>query len=590
MSTRKILKIYWQHVWRYPKLVIGLLVSTLFAIVTFRLIPPFIAANILRRLSQGNFIRGDVWGSFGHQFVLYATLTIIGGTIGWRIVSYLVWNLEGLVVRDLYRTMFNHLMAMDAAFHSDTFGGSLVSQTNKLVSSYVRLQDTFIFQVYTLIISLIFITIALYHRATLFVWALLGFSALFIIFTVILSRRVRELSALEGQAHNRSTGFLADAVTNVMAVKSFASTQNEKKRYTEATEYTRHRTMDMMWASMKRDLFASSITTLVQVMAVAVAVIAIVIKDSNVATVYLMFSYSTMVADRLWEFSSSVIRNYNRSIGDAQEAVETLNTPTAVRDPENPAVLNVSKGAIEFNEVNFAYIETNKKLLFRNFNLHIKPGQKIGLVGHSGSGKTSLTRLLLRFMDIDDGEILIDGQNIAHVRQDDLREALAYVPQEPLLFHRSIRENIAYGKPQATEASILSAAKKAHADEFINDLPKGYNTLVGERGVKLSGGQRQRIAIARAMLKDAPILVLDEATSALDSESEKLIQSALWTLMEGRTTLVIAHRLSTIQRMDKIVVLEDGEIVEQGSHKELLAKNGVYARLWAHQSGGFLDE
>ncbi len=220
----------------------------------------------------------------------------------------------------------------------------------------------------------------------------------------------------------------------------------------------------------------------------------------------------------------------------------------------------------------------------------IKPGEKVGLVGHSGSGKTTLTRILLRFSDIQDGEITIDGQNISHISQDDLRRSISYVPQEPLLFHRSIKENITYGRPDASEEAMRVIARKAHADDFIDKLPKKYETLVGERGVKLSGGQRQRIAIARAMLKNAPILVLDEATSALDSESEALIQDALWKLMEGRTAIVIAHRLSTIQRMDRIVVLDNGRIVEQGSHKELIRQNGTYAQLWIRQSGGFIEE
>jgi ATP-binding cassette subfamily B protein len=222
--------------------------------------------------------------------------------------------------------------------------------------------------------------------------------------------------------------------------------------------------------------------------------------------------------------------------------------------------------------------------------LRIKPGEKVGLVGPSGGGKTSLTGLLMRFMDVQEGKILIDGQDIANIRQADLRQRISYVPQEPLLFHRSLRENIRYGQLDASDKVIEGVAKLAHAHEFITQLPQGYNTLVGERGVKLSGGQRQRVAIARALLKNAPILVLDEATSALDSESELLIQDALWKLMENRTAIVIAHRLSTIQKMDRILVLEDGEIVEEGSHKELLSIDGTYARLWAHQSGGFIQD
>jgi ATP-binding cassette subfamily B protein len=211
-------------------------------------------------------------------------------------------------------------------------------------------------------------------------------------------------------------------------------------------------------------------------------------------------------------------------------------------------------------------------------------------VGPSGGGKTTLSSLLLRFMDVNEGEICIDGQNITHITQADLRQNIAYVPQEPMLFHRTIRDNIRYGEIEAGSQAVEAVAKMAHAHEFISNLSHGYDTLVGERGIKLSGGQRQRVAIARAMLKNAPILILDEATSALDSESEVLIQDALWKLMEGRTAIVIAHRLSTIQKMDRIVVLDNGKIVEQGTHHELLAHKGLYAKLWAHQSGGFIEE
>jgi ATP-binding cassette subfamily B protein len=241
-------------------------------------------------------------------------------------------------------------------------------------------------------------------------------------------------------------------------------------------------------------------------------------------------------------------------------------------------------------DVTFGHDGQYEQPLFEHFDLDIAPGEKIGLVGQSGSGKTTLTRLLLRFSDLQGGRILIDGQDIAEVTQRSLRQQISYVPQEPLLFHRSLQENIAYGLPGATEQQIRHAAERAYALDFIESLPDGFDTLVGERGVKLSGGQRQRIAIARAILKDARILVLDEATSALDSESEVHIQRALAQAMAGRTTMVIAHRLSTIQAMDRILVMDAGRIIEQGSHRELLAAGGTYAALWAHQSGGFLAE
>lgn len=310
---------------------------------------------------------------------------------------------------------------------------------------------------------------------------------------------------------------------------------------------------------------------------------------TNISVVFITFSYYATVTRTMWEFSN-VYKNLESSITEAAQFTELILEEPAIKDPSNASIFEANQGKIEMKNVKFRYNDSEGRHLFRDFNLNISPGERIALVGHSGGGKTTITKLLLRFMDIDGGEILIDGQNIAEVTQHDLRSSIAYVPQEPAMFHRSLTDNIRYGRVNATEAEVEKAARLAHAHRFIKNLPQGYETLVGERGVKLSGGQRQRIAIARAMIKDAPILVLDEATSALDSESEKLIQDALWKLMEDRTAIVIAHRLSTIQRMDRIIVLSEGEIAEQGSHKELLEKNGVYANLWAHQSGGFIKD
>jgi ATP-binding cassette, subfamily B, bacterial len=294
--------------------------------------------------------------------------------------------------------------------------------------------------------------------------------------------------------------------------------------------------------------------------------------------------------NRLFDVNN-MIRNIEDSLLEASPMTEIMLQTPEILDVPGASGLKVTDGAISLDDVTFHYQDSAKETgVFRNLQLDIKPGEKVGLVGPSGGGKSTLTRLLLRFEDIDSGAIRIDGQNIAGVTQDSLRRSVSYVPQEPLLFHRPISENIAYGAQHAAETKIKQAAKAAYADDFINELPKGYDTLVGERGVKLSGGQRQRIAIARAILKDAPILILDEATSALDSESEKLIQSALWELMRDKTALVIAHRLSTIQRMDRIVVLDKGKIIEQGTHKELLGHGGLYAKLWKHQSGGFLED
>jgi ATP-binding cassette subfamily B protein len=427
-------------------------------------------------------------------------------------------------------------------------------------------------------------------RAPLYALLLVTFSVLYIITSFVVNKNVRARGAEVANAESRQTGTLADALTNVMAIKSFAREGDENRRFESATHNTYTKLISMMYAFQRQQIFLSSVTGIMSAVALGVAVVSVVSYGANLATAFLIFSYTSSIASQLFTFSNNALRNFNRSFGDANDMIDILNTPSEVSDPPMPEIKRIKSGGIAFNNVTFAH-DGADDALFDGLNVDIKPGEKVGLVGHSGSGKTTFTRLLLRFSDIDDGEILIDGQNIANITQGDLRSSIAYVPQEPLLFHRTIRENIAYGNPDATVEQIEKAAEQANSHSFIVDLPAGYETLVGERGVKLSGGQRQRVAIARAILKDAPILVLDEATSSLDSESEALIQDALWKLMEGRTAIVVAHRLSTIQHMDRIIVLENGEIIEQGSHQQLLEKkHGIYAKLWQRQSGGFIEE
>jgi ATP-binding cassette, subfamily B, bacterial len=288
----------------------------------------------------------------------------------------------------------------------------------------------------------------------------------------------------------------------------------------------------------------------------------------------------------MWAFNR-IYRNLESALTDAAQFAELLLDPPTVVDAAAPQVFVPAHSGIEFRDVSFRYSPV-QPYLFEHFSLIVEPGTRVGLVGRSGGGKTTLTRLLLRFSDVERGEILVGGQRIDEIPQAALREAIGYVPQDPAMFHRTIADNIRFGRPGATDAEVRRAAELSHAAEFIEALPAGYQTMVGERGVKLSGGQRQRVAIARAILKDAPILILDEATSSLDSESEALIQEALWTLLARRTAIVIAHRLSTVRRMDRLVVLERGRIAEQGPHEALLARHGIYAALWAHQSGGFL--
>ncbi|MBI3889528.1 ABC transporter ATP-binding protein [Candidatus Saccharibacteria bacterium] len=311
----------------------------------------------------------------------------------------------------------------------------------------------------------------------------------------------------------------------------------------------------------------------------------------NVSIAALIFAvtYLGRLTTSLFDISP-IIRGIEQVFLDAAEITDIIDEEPEVTDTPNAKALTVHDGEIRYNHVDFAYNDQKDALVLSDISLHIKPGERIGLAGHSGGGKTTMTKLILRFADITGGEITIDGQNISDVSQQSLRSNIAYVPQEAYLFHRSLRENVAYGRSEATDEEVYSALERANAMEFVSNLPDGLDTIVGERGVKLSGGQRQRIAIARAILKDAPILVLDEATSALDSESEKLIQNALEKLMNNRTSIVIAHRLSTIAKLDRIIVLDNGRIIEDGPHDTLLTQKGTYASLWSHQSGGFIED
>jgi ATP-binding cassette subfamily B protein len=309
----------------------------------------------------------------------------------------------------------------------------------------------------------------------------------------------------------------------------------------------------------------------------------------ELATPVVLLAVAWLGGEAIWRLAGlAIYRNLEGSLTDAAQFTELLLHPPAIVDADPVEPFQPRDASVRFRSVRFAH--PSRPPLFDGLDLTISAGEKVGLVGRSGGGKTTLTRLLLRFADLDAGAIEIGGQDIATIAQSALRSFIATVPQEPAMFHRTIAENIRIGRPRATDAEVRHAAELAHAAEFIAALPAGYDTLVGERGIKLSGGQRQRIAIARALLKDAPILVLDEATSALDSESENHIQQALWTLMQDRTAIVIAHRLSTVRRMDRLVVLEAGAIVEHGRHDQLLAGRGYYAALWQHQSGGFLQE
>ncbi len=565
---------------------LGMLFSTPVVVILRNIMVPWFIAQMIGKLSEGipNSQIAEVLLPYGVGLV---ASYIISSVILGELRLFWTWRGEIKAIYDLSALCFNTISEQSMQFHSDRFSGSLVSQTNKFTSAFERFFDILIWSALPLVVSLVAMIAILYPQAPIFATGITVFTIIYTLISAFTFKRLGKLSEAEAEAQNKQTGQLSDSISNILSVKSYAREAHERRRYANFQKATLGAGNNLMKMTLKRDVMFTSVNAGIAVFLVYIIISGPVNFGLSVATVILIANYTQQTMGLLWDISR-LFRDFNRIFGDAYAMTEILDEVDDVVDAPGAKVLKMGRGGVKFERISFQHKDSTRKI-FTDFSLVVKPGERIGLVGVSGSGKTTLTKLLLRFADVQEGAIEIDGQNIAKVTQKSLRENIAYVPQETALFHRSIRENIAYGKIEATEAEIRQAARLANVDVFVEDMPEGYETMVGERGVKLSGGQRQRIAIARAMLKDAPILVLDEATSALDSESEALIQEALEKLMKGRTSIVIAHRLSTVANMDRIVVLDGGKIVEEGTHKELLAKKGVYKKLWSRQSGGFLD-
>ncbi len=575
------LKIYWRHAAKYKRWFFGI-IFFLTVSSAAETVDPFLYRHFINLLATGN--RGQ-----------YETLLIVLGLIAlnrcvrsytFRIKDYLNDFFEPRVMSDLQKTCFDYLHQNSYNFFSGNFVGSLVNKIRKYERSFETITDRFIEDFFRTFLSIAFAATVLTLRywllgVAVIVWCALYLSAIYF-FSV---KKIMKHNLKKSELDTKITGQMADTITNNQNIKLFSALGREQKSFYKISDdlfKIRRYSWDLM---THLEVLQGSLMMLLSIFMMYLGLRFWRVGILSVGDFVLIQLYLINIFDRLWGMGKHV-RAFYEALADANEMTEILITPHEVLDSPGAVKLRAAAGKIEFKNIGFAYHAGTD--IFKKFNLAINAGERVALIGPSGGGKTTIIKLLLRFHDVNSGEILIDGQNIAAATQDSLRDSLAMVPQDPILFHRSLMENIRYSKPNASDAEVIKAARAAHAHEFISASRHGYETFVGERGIKLSGGQRQRVAIARAILKNAPILILDEATSSLDSESESYIQDALKNLMQNKTVIVIAHRLSTIMQMDRIIVLEDGKVTEEGKHEELVkAKKGTYQRLWQIQAGGF---
>jgi ATP-binding cassette subfamily B protein len=502
----------------------------------------------------------------------------------WMGMMFTYWRPR---LRSAIRSDFlNYTMGHSHNYFLGNFAGSLTRKVSELAEAAIRTHDILRNQIGLALLQMLITLLILLSIKPAMSLIMVAFIASIILPVMLRMKTIRSRSLAYSNQRAHMTGLIVDIFSNISAVKSFSADSHENQQHQDQSKIEINLAVKSVRTSLQLEyLRRISIVSL----SCGMAILVCYGWDQGWLTVgeaSVVASLSFVMAGATWGLGIGIVQ-FADEIGNITDSLQTLTGSHDIPVKASARPLTISKAHIQYKDVSFGY---GNNSVFRNLNLDIKGGEKIALIGPSGGGKTTFVSLLMRHYDLQSGAIMIDGQDISETIPNSLRDSIAVIPQDTALFHRTLLENIRYGRRDASEEDVIAAAKKAHAHAFISGLPDGYNTMVGERGVKLSGGQRQRIAIARAILKDAPILILDEATSALDSESEQLIQLALADVMEGKTVISIAHRLSTIARMDRIIVLEAGQIIEQGTHAALLKNNGLYARLWAMQSGGFLAE
>jgi ATP-binding cassette subfamily B protein len=545
-------------------------------------IPRLIISKILTDLDSGIASSDDLY-----KLTFYIFLCTLTGEVLIRAVQLIIVKFTAEKTGELVTFANRRLLKQTIDFFSNNFIGSMVTKVSNISSANLNFEAAMLFSFTHIVIEISFAAIILGIKAPImFIYFLIFVCILYIFMKVPFVNKATASYRLN-EYNTRIFGIVADDFANNLAIKSFGTEDVELKRLeSEVKLWEKHLIRFQRFTSFNVSGRLTPLTTIFMSLGIFLAIYSRFELNVPSDIVFLSFTSFIALTIRIWGFKE-LYETLEKDMSKSAETLNLLNEPVDIIDATDAKALNVNSGQITFENVGFKYHET---YLFEKLNLQINPGEKIGLIGPSGGGKSTLLKMLLRFVEIESGRILIDNQNIQDVLQTSLRQNISYIPQEPVLFHRSIKENIMYGIAETNTKQFEEVVEITKINEFVNELPEGFDTLVGERGIKLSGGQKQRIAIARAMLKDAPIIILDEATSALDSHSEQIIQDALNVVMKDKTVIAIAHRLSTIAGLDKILVLESGRIIESGNHKELLSNKGLYHSLWEHQSGGYLGE
>ena len=579
---REYSRVVWQKKWYFLLSLLALTSATVLDLSV-----PLLYKNIANGLAEP--YSEATSAMLLHNLSLIAVL-FAGIWISWRVLEIGIIPLDGGGVNLLEKRCFEVLKKQKYAFFENSFSGSLIKQANRFSRSFEIIMDWFLFQFFMNILAIAISFIIFYQQQKEFAFYFLIWVIMFVGWNIAYSIWKLRFDQAVAKADSKVGGAYSDAISNIFIVKSFAMEASEQQQINRHSDSV-YKKKKIAWILM----FISFAIQGLMTFAIELLLIYLMIRkwqtgNFQVGEFVLFQSIMLMLIQRLWEFGRN-FRNFFTALADASEMTEVFRQQDLEQDSSHAKALKINRGNIAFENISFAYGKSNdgQAGLFRNFSLNIKAGEKIALVGQSGSGKTSLTKLLFRFIDPQDGRITFDGLDARDFTLNALRQQISLVPQQPELFHRSVRENIILGG-SVNDAQLRDVAKKSRSLDFIENLPDQFETLVGERGVKLSGGERQRIALARAFLEDAPIVVLDEATSALDSLTEKQIQVAIFELINTKTAIIIAHRLSTILRMDRIIVLDKGQIIEQGDHHQLLAKKGKYYAMWRHQSGYFLGE